>query len=966
MFRRRASLALALPLILGSGPLLARPDTGVPAEAQPAAPDWRADLTAALPVDSLVTIGKLDNGLTYYVRENGEPENRAEIWLIVDAGSNQEDDDQQGLAHFVEHMAFNGTENYPRQKLIDYLESTGMRFGPDINAYTSFEETVYMLKVPTDRPEILETGLEILREWAQGVSFEAGEVDKERGVVVEEWRLGLGAEARIRDKQFPVLFKDSRYAERLPIGKKEILEQAPVEALRRFYRDWYRPDLMAVVAVGDFDRRRVERLIVETFSELTNPPSERTREIYPVPDHDETLFAIVTDKEAPATILGIYYKLPRRPEGSANDYRRSLAEGLYFSMLNARLNEVSRQPDPPFLFAGADANNRFVRSKEVYLQLAAVKEDQVERGLEALLTEAERVDRHGFTETELERAKAEHLRAMERIWQERDHLDSGNYAAEYSRVFRYGEPTPGIAVELEMVREFLPTITVEELNGLVKDWISEKNRVVLLAAPDRFESTLPSEPELLAAFSSAEAREIAPYEDKVSDAPLLAELPETGGVRLERRLDGIDAVDWRLTNGVRVIVKPTDFRADQVLLSGFSPGGTSLVSDEDFVSASMATTLMEEGGLGEFDLVTLEKMLAGKAVRASPWVGELEEGVSAAASPEDLETMLQIVYLTFTAPRMDPIAFDTFVGRVRGMIENRDSRPETVFEDRLVETLSQGHFRRRPPDESFVRSLDLGTAYEVYLDRFSDASDFTFVIVGSVDPEQIKPLVGKYLGGLPSTRRKESWQDIGVESPESVERFEVFRGTEPKSEVRFVFTGPAEFSRRAVHEMASLEIVLSMRLREILREDLGGTYGVSVGGSVDSMPKDGYSLTIGFGCAPENARGLIDATLGEIQRIKREGVDESYVTKVKEQQRRKRETDLKDNGFWLAAIRNYLTNGWDPAEILAFDALVDELTPEVIRDAARRYLDEERYVLGVLYPEGWAERSQAEAVAAGH
>ncbi len=954
--RRRSITILSLLLALVALPSIAQ------TEAQPA-PSWRDDLDGELPVDSLLTTGKLGNGLSYYIRENREPANRAEIWLLVDAGSNQEDDDQQGLAHFVEHMAFNGTENYPRQKLIDYLESTGMRFGPDINAYTSFEETVYMLKVPTDDAQTLSTGFEILREWAQGVSFAAEEVEKERGVVVEEWRLGLGAEARIRDKQFPVLFKDSRYAERLPIGKRDILETAPVDALKRFYRDWYRPDLMAVIAVGDFDRSAVETQIVENFSGLTNPESPRPREIYPVPDHDETLFAIVTDAEAPATLLSIYYKLPRRPEGSANDYRRSLAEGLYFSMLNSRLNEVSRQPDPPFLAAASDASNRFVRSKEVFMQLAAVKEDQVEIGLEALLTEVERVDRHGFTETELERAKAEYLRAMERVYEERENLDSGTYAAEYSRVFRFGEPTPGIAVELEMIRQFFPTITVDELNGLVQDWITEENRVVLLAAPDKFEETLPSGDELLAVFSSTENAEIAAYEDVVPETPLLAEVPEGGRVRIERRLDGVDAVDWRLANGVRVIVKPTDFRADQVLMSGFSPGGSSIVPDKDYESASISTTLIEEGGLAEFDLVTLEKMLAGKAVQASPYLGELEEGISAAASPDDLETMLQIVYLYFTAPRMDEVAFDTFVGRVRGLIENRGTRPEVVFNDRLVETLTQDHFRRRPPDAAFVEALDLQTAYDVYRDRFSDASDFTFVLVGSVDPDTIKPLVTKYLGGLPSTRREETWRDIGVESPDSVERFEVFRGGEPKSQVRLVFTGPAEFSREAVYEMASLRMVLEMRLREILREDMGGTYGVSVSGGVNSRPKDGYSLTIGFGCAPENAEDLIAATLAELERIKAEGVDASYVAKVTEQQKRKRETDLRENGFWLGAIKNYVSHGWDPAEILSFEEMVDGLTPEVIREAAARYLDEDRYVLGVLYPEDWANRLESEAVA---
>jgi zinc protease len=914
---------------------------------------WAKDPDAPMPVDPLITVGILDNGLTYYIRRNPEPENRASLWLVVNAGSNQEDDDQQGLAHFVEHMAFNGTQNYPRQKLIDYLESTGMRFGPDINAYTSFDETVYMLTVPTDKDGLVETGIDILREWAGGIAFAEEEVDKERGVVVEEWRLGLGAESRIRDQTLPVLFKDSRYAERLPIGKKEILEKAPYEAFHRFYRDWYRPDLMAVIAVGDIDAEAIEELIVNNFGDLENPTDPRPREVYPVPDHEETLFGIATDPEAPATILQVYYKLPRQPEDSANAYRRSILERLYSDMINARLDEVSRQPNPPFLFAASGQDNRFVRSREVYYQLAAVQEDEVERGLEALLTEVERVDRHGFTETELERSKKDYLRAVERIYEERDNIDSSTYNAEYTRVFLWGEPTPGIAMELDMVRAFLPTITVEELNSLAREWISDRNRVVLLAAPDKYAATLPDGEEILTTFGVIAEREIEPYVDEVTDDPLLAELPEPGRVIIERRNDAVGVVDWRLSNGVRVLLKPTDFREDQVLLTGFSPGGHSLVPDEQYVSAMLATTLLEEGGLGEFDVVTLEKMLAGKAVQASAYINELEEGVSAGASPKDLETMFQLVYLAFTSPRKDVTAYQTFIGRMAGFIENREARPENVFQDKLSGVLTQDHFRRRPPSEAFLQEVDLDDAYEIYLDRFADASDFTFIMVGTFDPDEVKPLVTRYLGGLPSIRRDETWADVGVESPEGIEQFEVTRGREPKSQVRLVFTGDADFSRDAVHEMRSLSTVLSIRLREILREDLGGTYGVGVSGGVNARPSEGYAITISFGCAPENAEDLIAAVFAEIDRVKREGVEDSYIEKVREQQYRQRETDIKENGFWIGALKNYLIQGWELEQILELDELVEQLSSERIREAANRYFNEERYVLGVLYPEDW-------------
>jgi zinc protease len=627
-------------------------------------------------------------------------------------------------------------------------------------------------------------------------------------------------------------------------------------------------------------------------------------------------------------------------------------------MLNARLNEVSRQPDPPFLFAASGADNRFVRSREVYYQIAAVREDEVERGLKALLTEVERVARHGFTETELERAKVEHLTRMERALEEFDNIDSSSYTSEYTRVFLWGEPTPGIAVEVDMVRAFLPTITVDEVNNLIRESLIEDNRVVLLAAPDRYKNTLPDPDRLLATFDAVETTEIAAYEDEVSDAPLLAEIPEGGRVLIERKNEALGIVDWRLSNGARVILKPTDFRADQVFLTGFSPGGHSLVPDEEHVSAMLATTVLEEGGLGDFDVITLEKMLAGKSVSASTYVGELEEGVSASASPKDLETMMQLVYLSFTQPRSDVDAYETFRGRVRGMVENRGTRPEVVFQDKLSQVLTGGHFRRRPPTEAFLDEIDLDDAVRIYLDRFADASDFTFVMVGSFDPDEVKPLVTRYLGGLPSIRREETWRDIGIESPETVERFEIFRGQEPKSQVRLVFTGPADFSRKAVHEMRSLSEVLSMRLREILREDLGGTYGVGVSGNVNSRPSPGYSMTISFGCAPENVESLIAAVFEEIERFKSEGVDKSYLEKVREQQTRKRETDLKENGFWVGAIKNYLTQGWELEQILELGSLIEQLNSDRLQAAAQRYLNEERYVLGILFPEDWETQDE--------
>ena len=688
------------------------------------------DLETQLSVDPKLRHGVLSNGVRFYIRVNEKPEQRAELRLAVNAGSMQEDEDQLGLAHFVEHMAFNGTANFQKQELVDYLEGIGMKFGPDINAYTSFDETVYMLQVPTDDEETVQTAFQILEDWAHNVSLEGEEIDKERGVVVEEWRLGRGADARIRDKQFPVLFKGSRYADRLPIGEKSILEKTPYEALRRFYRDWYRPDLMAVVAVGDFDPDEIEALIRKHFEPLQAPSDERSRELYPVPGHEETLYAITTDPEATSTSVGVYYKLDKRGSGTVGDYRRSIAEELYHSMVNSRLNEIRQQAEPPFIFAFSTSAG-FVRSRDIYLQAAGVQEGEVDSGLAALLAEIERVDRFGFTQTELDRTKTELLRQYEQAYAERDKRRSGTYAGEYVRVFLEDEPTPGIERELELVRDLLPTIDLEELNQLASDWITESNRVVLVSAPEKSGASPTTEEQLASIFQAVEAGQLVPYVDRVRDTPLIATSPKAGVVTSEAKIEEIGVTEWTLANGARVILKPTDFKNDQVLISAYSPGGTSLATDAQFPSASFATTLIGEGGLGEFDLVELEKALAGKIAGIDAYISELEEGIEGGASPQDLETMFQLLYLTFTAPRSDPDAYQSFMARIRSFVENRSSRPEAVFGDEILVRRYDNHPRRQPLTLDYLELIRLDTAYDHYEDRFADASDFTFLMVGN-------------------------------------------------------------------------------------------------------------------------------------------------------------------------------------------------------------------------------------------
>ncbi len=913
-----------------------------------------APLDAELPVDPKIRVGTFDNGLKYYLRVNRRPEQRADLRLLVNAGSLLEDDDQQGLAHFVEHMAFNGTDHFAKQELVEYLESIGMRFGPDLNAYTGFDETVYMLRIPTDDDEIVAQAFQIFEDWAHGIAFEEAEIDKERGVVIEEWRLGRGAGARLRDEQFPVMFRGSRYAERLPIGKKEILETAPYDAVRRFYRDWYRPDLMAVVAVGDFDIDRFEALIRQHFAAIPNPESTRQRVEYEVPDHRETLFSAFTDPELSSTGVAVHYKLPAEPEGSYGDYRRSLVRTLYHGMLNARLSEIAQQADPPFLYAGSGGGS-FIRSKSVITQQAGVREGEVERGLEALLREVERVDRHGFTASELERIKTNVLRSYEQGYRERDKLRSESLAAEYGRNFFVGEPIPGIEVELELARRFLPTISLEEVNNLASRWISEENRVILLSGPAKSDVPLPAEEAVLAVFDAVEERDIEPFVDRVRDAPLLAAIPTPAEITSETTIAELGVTEWRLANGIRVILKPTDFQNDQVIFTAWSPGGHSLVDDEHHTSAAFATAILGESGLGAFSRIELGKAMAGKVASAGTYIGELEEGAGGGASPQDLETMFQLLYLRFTEPRFEQEAFESLMAKLRIAIENRLSRPGTVYQDKLGEVLSRGHPRRRPLSEELLAEIDPQRALAIYRERFADAGDFTFVFVGNFEPAALESLVRTYLGGLPAAGREETWRDIGVRRPEEVVRFEVERGLEPKSQVSLSFSGEAAVSRAARHEISALARVLEIRLRELLREDLGATYGVSVGGGLSEKPVERYTFSVGFGCDPGRVDALVETVFAELEKVKAEGLSEEDLAKVQEAQRRKRELDLKENGFWLRVLESYYSRDLDPRLILAFDELQAGVSVESLQEAARRYLNMERYVLGVLKPEAGAE-----------
>jgi zinc protease len=907
------------------------------------------DPSQILPIDPQVTVGTLDNGVTYLIRINQRPEYRAELRLVVKAGSVLEDDDQLGLAHFVEHMAFNGTEHFAKQELVNYMESIGMRLGPHVNAYTSFDETVYMLTIPTDTAVVVEKAFQVLEDWAHLLSFDSEEIEKERGVVVEEWRLGRGAGARMRDEQFPILFKDSRYADRLPIGSKEMLETFDHAALKRFYSDWYRPDLMSVIAVGDFDSKTIEGLITQHFSRIPERDDPRPRETFDVPDHDETLFAIASDPEATNTTVGVLYKQPLRGQTTVGAYRQSIVEQLYNAMLSTRLFELTQQADPPILM-GFSGQGRFIGAKEVYQLFALVEDGGGERGLSALLTEGERVARYGFTSTELDRKKADLLRGMEQAFAERDKRESRSYAAEYIRHVLESEPIPGIEMEYDLAQRLIPAIQLDEANRLAREWIVDRNRVFMVSATQKEGVAVPGEAELYQVLAQVAASEISPYEDAVVEAPLVAVLPEPAAIVSEESIEEIDVTMWTLANGVRVLLKPTDFKDDEIVFLAYSPGGTSLVSDEDYVAASTATTVVEQGGVGPFNIIELQKALAGKAVRVSPSIGSLTERISGYASPKDVETMFELIYAHFTVPRKDTTAFQAFQAQYEGMLANRSASPEQAFYDTIQVTMSQGHPRARPPSVAMMDEMDLDKSFAFYRDRFADAGDFTFVFAGNFDIDSLKPLVQTYLGGLPSMGREETWQDVGMETPTGVIHKAVHKGVEPKSQTQMIFSGDFDYTEVNRHVVRSLASALQTRLRDRLREDLGGTYSVGVSGGYEKFPDAVFRMRIMFGSAPERVEELTAVVFEEIENFKNEGLSEEDVSKVRENQRRTKETNLRENGYWVGQLAFFDQYGIDPRGLISYE-LIDGLTADMIRMAAQLYFPMDNYVMVSLYPE---------------
>jgi zinc protease len=943
-------MRLHFALLFGAASL-ASVIAGAPSMASAQQPTGAA--AAPLPFDSAVKIGTLSNGMRYYIRENHKPEKRAELRLVVNAGSVLEDEDQRGLAHMVEHMAFRGTKRFAGNQISSYLESVGMRYGPDINAFTSFDETVYMITIPTDTAAIVDKGFEILAEWAHNVAFDPAQIEKERPVVIEEWRLGQGAENRMQNKWFPVLFTGSKYGERIPIGLKSVLETYKPATLRRFYDTWYRPDLMAVVAVGDFDKRQIEGLITRYLGAIPRAISPKARPLSPVPPQAGTLVSINSDKEATRSTIRLLYKQPKRFNTTSATYRQHLVEGLFGSMLNDRFAEITQKPNPPFITAYAGQGD-LVRSAEAFSLTAVVADNGIRRGLNALLTEGERVKKFGFLQSELDRARKDTQRGIEQAYAERDKTNSNVYADAYSSAFLESEPSTSIQYDLDAITRLLPGITLAEVNKLAGAWMTDKNRVLATTSPDKAGIVNPAPGELLLAFDAVKGANIAAYSETSLSGQLVDKDPTGGKVVSERQIKEVGITEWTLSNGVRVLLKPTDFNADQITFTSYSPGGASLLSDASFIAASAADLIPTTSGVGKFTVIDLQKFLAGKQVSVFPSIDDLSEGVSGSASQRDVDTMLQLVYLYFTQPRLDTSLVNTFLGRYKGVLANRSASPEAAFSDTLQVTLAQHSVREQPMSAATLDRIDPAKSFDFYKERFADASGFTFVFVGNFSIDSMKPLIAKWLGALPSTGRKETWRDTGIRPPKGVVQRVVKKGAEPKARTALIFTGPFEYNRQNRYYLSALAELLNIKLREALRENLGGTYGVSVSPGAARDPLPSYRFTIGFGSAPERLEALTAAALAQIDSVKRFGTTPEYLNKVKEAALRSRETAIKQNGYWVSQIASFDQSGWPLAEIPDGGKLISALTIADLQRAAVKYLRIDNYVRVSLYPENFS------------
>ncbi|MBO3698879.1 pitrilysin family protein [Roseivirga sp. E12] len=912
-----------------------------------------------LPTDPSVKIGTLDNGFTYYLRENKQPENRVEFRLAIKAGSILEDEDQQGLAHFAEHMLFNGTKNFEKNDLVDFLQKMGLEFGGDLNAYTSFDETVYILPIPTDDPENIGKALTVLSDWAHQATFDDEEIDKERGVVMEEWRLRLGAFERMRQQIWPVTLAGSRYAERLPIGKPEVLENFEYDAAKRFYRDWYRPSLMSLIAVGDFDAQQMEKDIKKFFGQIEGPKDPKERVYYSRPDFEGTRIAVASDEEATGNTISVDFITPgsTKTENTLESFRKGVLRGLYSRMINQRMNELVQTENPPFQFSFSNYGGTLGRDKSAYRMYVSVKEDKFKEGFQAAVSANERVRRYGFTAGEFERALASYKNSYERSVKEADKTESWRIINQYVSHFLNGGSLLSAQQRLEYFEQVMPTLKLEEVNSLADGWIRDDNRTIEINAKAADADKIPTEAEMISILDNARNdNSIKPYEEEKLASSLITSLPAPGKVTGESTNDKTGITQLTLSNGVNVYLKPTDFKNDEVRMTGFSFGGASLYGPDELMSVQNAGQIISQMGIGEFSSVDLGKFMTGKTASVNAGIGLYEESVSGFSSVKDLETFMQLLHLKFTSVRKDEKAYNSWLTRTKNVYSNITSSPDFQYRIQMQEIMygEDNPWVGFPTPEKFDE-INLDRAIEIYKERFSNAADFQFVFVGNIDMDTFKPLLEQYVATLPASDKKESYKDVGLQVRKGQISENVYVGVDEKSQVNITISGDYDYSMENNGLMNAIAGILSNKMIETLREEMGGVYGAGASARPTEYPNPSFLFSISFPCKPENVEALTQAALKELEKIKNGEFTDEDLQKIVTARKQNFEESIKQNNYWSAMMGAYLKSGDDFEMILKGNERADAVTREAIVAAANKYLTDENMIKVVKLPENRKE-----------
>lgn len=905
-------------------------------------------------IDPELRKGVLENGLTYYIRHNEEPKERASFYIVQNVGALLEDDEQNGLAHFLEHMAFNGTEHFPGKGIINTLQQNGVEFGRNLNAYTSFDETVYNIsEVPTTTAELMDTCLLILHDWCNYLLLTDDEIDAERGVITEEWRTRRNARSRMWNKRVNLLMKDSKYTKRDVIGSLEVIQNHDYKTLRQFYHDWYRTDLQAIVIVGDVDVEEMEAKVKTLFSTIPAVEDAKARDYTEIPFLDNAIFGLVTDKEATSTSINVSFKhkpIPR-PEKGKNYYRLNIIRTLYNQIFSQRIDEIMQKENTPFVSAYS-AYIEYVNNLDLYYIEASCKKNEEAKALAGIMTENERIKRHGITSGELERAKMDYLSNMESAVKQRDKISNDTYAREYARNYLDNEPAPGIIKEFELVQELLPTISLEEINTLADKWISYDHMVIIISGPEGENIKHLTEEEAFSIIENTRKSNIEAYKDNTPNTTLIKDKPKGSKIMSTKGIPSLGAEEWTLKNGTRIVYRYSDIDKDRILLSAISKGGSSLYDLKDLPSALLAD-LTSEFGLAEYDPSTLQKMLAGKKVSIAPSIQTLSEGLSGYSTPKDIETLFQLLYLTFEKPRFDKTIFNSKMEQYQTYIENKKNDPHSIIRDKASLIMTGKHPRSLLFNEDFLAQVTLEKIERIYKERYADANDFIFFITGNINKDKLIPLVETYIGGLSVLKGSEDWVNHHIEMPDGTLTVEEKIQMEtPKSTVMIKYSdAPMVYTPKNILYSKLLGDILNLRYTEKVREEEGGTYGVSVNCYMNQHPSNKSILSIRFECAPAKVHDLTPIIYKELQKIATNGPTQVDLDKVVTTSKKNRASSFESNKFWLKAMKAYYWENMNIASEDYYENIVNKISTNNIKTFAAQLLKESDRIEIIFLPE---------------